>query len=272
MIPFTVIISLHKTDRAVWFYEAASSVLDQTCPPNYMLITIDGDLLPDQEAILVELKSNYRDVMISEVRRKAVNSRGVLLGEAVNECQTELVAIMDADDIALKDRFQKQLNMFTENSELDVVGSWVEEISPRDETHSTLRIVPHRHSDIYAFAKYRNPINNMTVMFKKKSVLAAGNYQGMQNFADYWLWIRMLESGAVFGNLSEVLVRARAAEAMIERRSGVKYVISEANFYRHCHKVGFLSAPYALLMFFVRAPLRLLPKYLLAAFFRIFLR
>ena len=272
MISFTVIISLHKSDRADWFYQAASSVLEQTCPPTYMLVTIDGDLLPDQESKLLELKENYKTIVISEVRSKAVNSRGVLLGKAVKKCETQLVAIMDADDMALKDRFEKQLRAFAENPELDVLGGWVEEISPYDDQHSMIRTVPAKQVEILSFAKYRNPINNMTVMFKRDSVLAAGNFEGMQNFADYWLWVRMLNSGAVFGNISEVLVRARAAEDMIGRRSGVKYAISEIRFYLHGTKIGFLSTTNAIIAILTRVPLRLLPQQTLFAVFKKFLR
>lgn len=272
MVPFTVIISLHKSDRADWFYEAASSVLEQTHSPTYMLITIDGDLLSDQESIIHKLRAQYEAVIITEVRSETVNSRGVLLGKAVEKCETEFVAIMDADDIALSDRFEKQLNAFEENPKLDVLGGWVQEISPYDDKHSLLRIVPQQHSDIVSFAKYRNPINNMTVMFKRDSVLAAGNFEGMQNFADYWLWVRMLNSGSIFGNLAEVLVRARAAEDMIDRRSGIKYAISEIRFYIRCNKIGYFSAIHALAVVLTRVPLRFLPQRVLNIFFKRFLR
>jgi len=272
MISFTVIISLHKSDRADWFYQAAVSVLEQTHPPSFMLVTIDGELLPDQESMLVELKAKYATVMITEVRSQAVNSRGILLGKAVEKCETELVAIMDADDIALNDRFQRQLRAFEHKPELDVLGGWVEEISPYDDTHSLLRTVPTTQSDIVTFAKYRNPINNMTVMFKRDSVLDAGNFVGMQNFADYWLWVRMLNSGAIFGNIAEVLVRARAAEDMIGRRSGIKYAASEIRFYLHSRQIGFLSTTDAIFAIITRVPLRLLPRKALFVVFKKFLR
>ncbi len=37
------------------------------------------------------------------------------------------LARMDTDDIAKKDRFEKQLNIFSENSNVDIVGSCLDE-------------------------------------------------------------------------------------------------------------------------------------------------
>jgi len=129
MSSFSVIISIYKTDRVDWFEQAARSVLDQTCKPTEMLITVDGELPNEHESVLCKLKSEYAaEVNISEVRRKAVNSRGVLLGDAVLRCKTKLIAIMDADDIAMSNRFEKQLKVFSENPGLDVLGGWVEEM------------------------------------------------------------------------------------------------------------------------------------------------
>lgn len=269
---FSVIISLHKSDRADWFLEAAYSVLEQTVPPKTMFVTVDGELLSEHEFALNELKSRYSEIEIREVRRPQVNSRGVLLGEAVKEASDELIAIMDADDIAEPDRFARQLKYFHDNSSLDVVGGWIEEISPEDPKYLSLKKVPCEHAEIESYAKFRNPINNMTVMFKRNSVISAGNYVGKPNFADYWLWVRMLANGAKFSNIPEVLVRARAAEGMVDRRRGVQYLRSELNFIMSCHRLGFLSFSQAIFITVFRAPLRLLPNRVLGFVFNKFLR
>jgi len=271
-VDFSVIISLHRSDRADWFWEAALSVLDQTVVPKTLLVTIDGDLPGSHESTLLALKARYPNIEVLEIRHSAVNSRGVLLGKAVCEASSELLAIMDADDIAEPNRFSKQLKYFRDQPELDVVGSWVEEISSEDATHSNLKKVPCEHIDIRRYAKYRNPVNNMTVMFKRKAVISAGNYQGKVNFADYWLWVRMLSNGAIFANIPEVLVRARAAKSMIDRRRGVGYMRSEIDFFRSCYKLGFLTKTQAFTAGGVRAPLRLLPNWALSFIFNRFLR
>ena len=56
---------------------------------------------------------------------------------------------------------------------------------------------------------------------------AAGGYQDWFCNEDYYLWIRMWLSGAVFGNTGTVLVNVRVGKEMYERRGGAKYFRSE---------------------------------------------
>ena len=100
---------------------------------------------------------------------------GDALAIGIKKCTYDLVARMDSDDISMPHRFQKQLDVFMNNN-IDVCGSWINEFNWDENIVDSIRIVPERHSDIVKFAKSRNPINHMTVMFKKRKVLEAGNY------------------------------------------------------------------------------------------------
>lgn len=265
---FSVIISLHKSDNAVWFEQAWRSIVEQSAKPSVVYVTIDGDLTQEIETELSNLKKNDAHIDIVEVRHAGVNSRGILLGMAVEACATELIAIMDADDISHKDRFEKQLAVFSDDERLDVLGSAVEEICPNEPELKTLKSVPCDTEEINSYAKYRNPINNMSVMFKRSAVLAAGNYQHMPNFADYWLWVRMLVNGARFRNISEPLLTVRAGRSMLNRRRGINYAKSEIEFYRQCRNIRFLRGYEAFTVALLRVPLRLIPKALFEQLYR----
>ena len=89
------------------------------------------------------------------------------------------------------------------------------------------RINPTEHNDIVNYAKKRNPINHMTVAFKKEAVLAVGGYQHHLFMEDYNLWIRMISSGYKVANLPDILVKVRAGNSMVTRRKGLKYIKSE---------------------------------------------
>ena len=71
------------------------------------------------------------------------------------------------------------------------------------------------------------PFNHVTVMYKKSSVLAAGNYQDWFWNEDYYLWIRMALKNQRFANLPEILVNIRVGKDMYARRGGDKYFKSE---------------------------------------------
>ena len=70
-------------------------------------------------------------------------------------------------------------------------------------------------------------MNHVTVMFRKKSVLEAGNYMSWHYNEDYILWIKMFENGCKFYNIQKNLVNVRVGEEMYKRRGGLKYFKSE---------------------------------------------
>ena len=114
---------------------------------------------------------------------------GKALNEGLKHCSYDLVARMDTDDIAKPDRFEKQIRVFQEHPELDVVGAWIDEFEETTSNIISTRKLPEVHDDICQFAKKRNPENHPVIMFRKQAVLAAGGYQHFPLFEDYYLWI-----------------------------------------------------------------------------------
>jgi Fe2+ transport system protein FeoA len=112
----------------------------------------------------------------------------------------------------------------------------------------------------------------MTVMFRKGSVLAAGNYQSCFGFEDYDLWARMLMRGRRLHNLQDVLVYVRCGNGMQRRRGGLTYLREEAALQHRFMKMGFLSKRQFLLNLIARAPVRVAPISLRTAFYRCVLR
>ncbi len=156
------------------------------------------------------------------------NARRISLKESSNE----LVALMDADDICLESRFQKQLEMFLKNSETDIVGGQILEFKDSPENIKSRRQVPLTDKEIKEYMKIRCPMNQMTVMFKKAAYRKAGGYIDWYCNEDYYLWIRMAQCGCVFANVPEDVMLVRTGEEMSMRRGGIKYFKSEEKIQR----------------------------------------
>jgi len=190
--------------------------------------------------------------------------QNVGLGRALNAglqaCAHEWVCRMDTDDICHSERFARQLAFVAVHPQIDVCGSQIDEFehTPADAAHS--RRVPCEHEEIARFAKSRNPINHMTVCYRKLAVLAAGNYQHAPLYEDYDLWVRMLLNGCRFANLPEVLVYARAGDDMYRRRGGWAYAKNELAMQRRFYRTGFLSMAQWAKNVLLRLPVRLLPE------------
>ena len=81
--------------------------------------------------------------------------------------------------------------------------------------------------EIKKYSTLRNPLNHMTVVFKKSKVINLGGYPNIPFKEDYGLWLNALDAGLIIRNIEDVLVTARAGDSMIARRSGFRSIVSE---------------------------------------------
>lgn len=212
---------------------------EQTLKPNEVVLVHDGKLTDELYASIdkwnKELGNLFKHVIIE---------KNVGLGHALNigleNCNYEMVARMDPDDISLPYRFERQIEVFKQ-CDVDICGSWIGEFDKDENNIVSYRKTPQTHEKIVSFAKKRNPINHPSVMYKKSMVNNSGGYNKMAGFQDYYLWCRMILEGAKFYNIPEPLVRMRAGYSQIERRSGMKYAVEEINFQRELYRLGFLN-------------------------------
>lgn len=157
---------------------------------------------------------------------------GNALRVAVLECQNELIARMDSDDIAIADRFEKQIRFFSADESLAICGGQIEEFIDDIKNIVGKRVVPETDSELKEYSKRRCPFNHMTVVFRKSAVCEVGNYQDWFWNEDYYLWIRMALAQMKFANLPDTLVYVRVGKDMYSRRGGKKYFKSEVELQR----------------------------------------
>ncbi len=157
-------------------------------------------------------------------------------------CSYSLVALMDADDICEKNRFELQLKAFASDNSLSIVGGQITEFIGDPANITGVRRVPEKNGEILEYMKKRCPMNQVSVMFRKEEVEKAGGYIDWYCEEDYYLWIRMAETRCVFSNLPEILVNVRTGKEMASRRGGWKYFCSERKLQRYMLKkkiIGF---------------------------------
>lgn len=265
---FTVLMSVYFKEKSEYLKDSLISVMNNTVIPNEIIIVEDGPLTTELYRCLDEMQDIYP--CIKRVKLPRNEGLGKALNIGISACTNNLVARMDTDDICVPDRFQRQLDFFREN-DVDVLGGQIIEFDEPMKTAIAYRYVPTTDEQIKSFAKTRNPMNHMTVMYKKSVIESVGGYRNILYFEDYDLWVRLILNGAIFANLSEVLVHVRAGNSMLSRRGGIKYAKLELNFLRELHDIGFLSTREFLRAAFVRTPVRLMPKNLRKMIYTVFL-
>lgn len=224
---FSVITSIYKNDNPEFVRVALDSMLiNQTVKPTEIVLVRDG-LVPEVlDKLLNEYETRYPEVF-NIIRLNQNGGLGKALKLGVESAKYDIVARMDSDDICLPNRFELQLQHMETHPECDIVGGQMTEFIGKPSNIVGKRIVPESNEDIYNYMKRRCALNHVTVMFRKDSILKAGNYQDWFWNEDYYLWVRMMMNKCVFANLNDVLVNVRSGEDQYARRGGRKYFKSE---------------------------------------------
>lgn len=227
---FSVSMCVYKNDNPGHFHQAIESIINQTIIPNEIVLVVDGPIPPSIDRII---KLYEKEDFFNVIRLPENVGHGNARRTGLENCTYELVALMDADDISLPDRFEKQIKCFKEDNSLSIVGGNIEEFIGTPDNIIGIRAVPEKDKEIKEYLKKRCPLNQVTVMFKASEVEAAGGYIDWFNEEDYYLWIRMFQNNAVFKNLNDTLVYVRVGNEMYSRRGGWKYFSSEAKLQKY---------------------------------------
>lgn len=236
---YSVLMSVYAKENPDFLRQSMQSIYDQTVPTNDFVLVCDGLLTVELDKVIEEMQEKFGK-RLRVLRQGENRGLGASLGLGVKKCKNELIARMDADDVAREDRIEKQLEMF-KNGDFDVVGSNIVEYDEGMKEIFGVRSVPEGDEDIKEYAKRRNPINHMSVCYRKSKVIEAGNYQDMPGFEDYYLWVRMMRRKCKFYNVQSSLVKVRGGTSMMKRRGGKNYSSWMRKFEKELKKMGFIS-------------------------------
>lgn len=204
---YSVIMAVYKNDKPEWFVEALESILNQTVKSDDIVIVRDGPVADDLEKVL---KKYEIEPEVTIVRLEKNGGLGNALNEGLKIAKNELVARMDADDISMLDRIERQIDEFNVDDSLCVMGGQVAEFCDDPKNILSYRKVPTSHEEIVEFSRKRSPFNHPTVMYKKTVIRNAGGYRvDALLVEDYALWLELIAQGYKTRNLDSVLVNYR---------------------------------------------------------------
>jgi len=270
---FSVLMSIYQKESPQHFDRAMQSIWsDQSIKPSEIVLVQDGPLPDVLRARLEHWKGDLGEVLNWIVLEKNVGT-GKAKNTGIKACSHELIAVMDTDDIALPGRFEKQLAVFEANQDIDVCGAWVGEFEENESVIVSHRRTPERHDQIVAFAKSRSPVNHPTAMYKKSSVLSAGNYSELRSSQDFNLFVRLIMDGATLYNIQEPLVNMRMGNGQLEtRRGGLKQALHEASVQKEFYRMGFINWFEFIRNVVIGVSVRVLPNKLMKAAFKLIRR
>lgn len=201
-----VTVLLPVYNGAPYLEETLESILAQTFT-NFELLVIDDGSTDGSRGILERFAA--RDARVRLVSRE---NRGLIatLNQGLALSRADIIARMDADDIALPRRFERQVGFMKSHPGVDVCGTALVFHETGEEKY-----LPEESAALQALTLFNTPVFHPTVIMRKASVLAVGGYASTAPCAeDYDLWERMLRAGSRFANLREVLLRYRVHPEM----------------------------------------------------------
>ena len=219
---YSVLMSVYDKEKHEYFEQSIQSMLQQTAKPEQFVIVEDGILNEDLQKIIKKYKSESPD-LFTIVPLKQNVGLGRALDYGLRACRNELVARMDSDDISLPQRCEKQLNVFSKDKQLAIVGTNIDEFWDNPKEIKCSRVVPSEPEEIKKQIGRIQPFNHPTVMYKKSEVIRCGGYGKMKRKQDRDLFSRMINMGCKARNIDESLLLFRSNADNYKRRKSWTY-------------------------------------------------
>jgi glycosyltransferase involved in cell wall biosynthesis len=183
---------------------AVESVLSQSYGEFEFLILDDGS---DDGTPHILSHCARQDSRIRVLRHDA-RGIGYTLDRGIKETRGALVAEIGADDLALPQRFQKQVAFLDEHTDHVLVGSYLQIVNSVDQPLG-LQKYPARDAELRRCIPCYNPVAAASVMYRRNDALAAGSYTTRFRTAEYYDFILRIARRGKIANLTEALAAYR---------------------------------------------------------------
>ena len=212
----SVLMPVHNAEETL--VEALRSICGQTLH-DLEIVAVDDGSQDGSGGILREAASRDR-----RVRPVTLEHGGLVaaLNAGLRHCRAPFVARMDADDVSLPERLEKQLEMLEDDPLLGVAGCLVEGFPPAHvgegmrlylEWQNRLRT----HEEIVREIFVESPITHPGACVRRSVLEEAGGYEDRGWAEDYDLWLRLAAAGVRFSKVPEVLLRWREHPGRLTR-------------------------------------------------------
>ena len=203
----SVLMPVYNAEQ--YLIESIESVLAQSYLDFEFIIINDGSCDNSEEIIL-----GFPDARI----RYFNNTKNLGVIEALNYglqlARGKYVARMDADDIAISTRFERQIQYLEDNPEVTMVGSFIETIEPSP----TIISYPTDAKAVAGELYFHCCIAHPTLMMRMKTIRSRGIfYPQVPSAEDYGLYMSLMP-GVKIENIPAVLLRYRLHAHQISTR------------------------------------------------------
>ncbi len=208
----SVVMSVYNVEN--YLSEAIESILNQTYKNFEFIIINDGSTDKSLKIIKNYQKEDNRIVIISRENKGLPYS----LNEGIRKAKGKYIVRMDADDISLPTRLEKQVKFMENNPDIGISGSDIIEFGENVET--SIRKLLKKNEGIKSELLFSSTFAHPSVIMNKKMIFKYnlfydGNFLHAQDFE---LWTRMAKVTKM-ANISKPLLKYRIVKNSITREA-----------------------------------------------------
>lgn len=230
----SVIMSVYNAEK--FLHSAIESITNQTFTDFEFIIVEDCSTDKTLE-ILKEFKEKDNRIKIIQ-KEKNEGPKGFIknLNVGLNMAQGKYIARMDADDISLPERFQKQVTFLENNPEIFMVGAQIDFINEKNEIIGE-KAGALEHEEIVKKMTSQIQLFHPVIMFRNHQ-----NIKYREKFLyceDYDLYLNLITQGKKLANLNEKLLNYRILANSISRKDDVftkKLMLEKALYFYQSRK------------------------------------
>lgn len=215
-------MSLYRSDILPYVSLAVQSILNQTYGEFDFYIQYDGYVQREVDEYLSGIKDARVRIYRRDKNKGLAQSLNDLLA-VVMPLEYTFIARMDADDISMPDRFEKQIAYMEAHPETQCLGTWAIEINS-DGSEYYRKQMPETHEGCWQQFMIRDCMIHPTVMFRRSYIEKVGFYSLDTYFGeDTMMWAQGFAAGCKFANVPEYLFKFRLNDDFFNRRRGWKH-------------------------------------------------
>lgn len=209
----SVVMAVHN--GLPYLSDAVESILAQSWEDLEFIIIDDAST--DES---IKVLSQFADERIRIIQNAKRGGLAKSLNSGIDTSKGDYIARMDADDVSLPKRLERQITFMQTRPELDICGTWARTIG-----HKPEQLWQYPDADAYIKAEmlFASVLVHSSVMLRRDSVLAHDiRYnEKLEAAQDYELWTRMMDK-LVFANVPELLLEYRLHSDQVGVRQGDK--------------------------------------------------
>ena len=183
------------------------SVLSQSMPA-WELLIVDDCSTDHTEEILKPYVSQYSNIHYNHLPKH--EGPASARTEAIRKAKGKYCAFLDADDLWLPEKLEKQIAFMKETGAKFSCTAYGQIDADGNDLHTVM--IPPKKTDYRKCIRLSNPIGNLTVMYDQE-VLGKFTVPPIRKRNDFALWLQILKKTAYCYGMEDVLAMYRMGRA-----------------------------------------------------------